>query len=135
MILGWLTNTAKIVGDVIDAVGSNPLPPGEAAQTLVAKFTVGNLRSLVTVAKGLPLSQIETLLEGKGSVDDAIDVTEEMVALIAAAFPGAIPEAALIEMGLEVAKTVYDVARTSGIHIEPGTPPWYQPGPSPWRGR
>ena len=134
-MFGWLTNTAKVVGGVIDAVGSAPIPAGEAAQPLAAKFTVGNLRSLVTVAKGLPLSQIEALLEGKSGVDGAIDVTEEMVALIAAAFPGSIPEAALIEMGLEVAKTVYDVARTSGIQIQPGTPPWYQPGPAPWRGR
>jgi hypothetical protein len=61
------------------------------------------------MVEAFPLAEAKALLSGQGSVPDALDLTEKAVALFATVDPAAIPEAAVIEVGLEAAGALYPV--------------------------
>ena len=72
-------------------------------------ITYGGLTSLVSLVKAFPLAEAEALLEGEGTVSDALDITEKALALVSLADPELIPEAGAIELGLAAAKVFYPV--------------------------
>ena len=108
------------VGKVIDVFGATAPTATEAASNVVGKITVSDLRGALSVAKALPYSELEALLTGQGTVDQAFDVTEQVISLIATTFPPAIPQAAMIEMVLKLANAGYDFAKARGFTISPG---------------
>lgn len=116
----FLDEVVADVGKVIDVFGKAPLTPTEAAATVAGKITVSDLRGALSVAKALPYSELEALLTGQGTVDQAFDVTEQVVSLIATTFPPAIPQAVMIQMVLKLANAGYDLARARGVTISPG---------------
>lgn len=110
----------KDVGEIIDVLGASPPSATAAAANVVGKITVADLRGALSVAKALPYSELEALLTGQGTVDQAFDVTEQVVSLIATTFPPALPQAAMIEMVLKLANAGFDFARARGVTISPG---------------
>ena len=99
-----------------------------AAPQPSSDLTLAHFTALAKLIGALPVADLVTLIDGRGTVDGAFALAEQAARIVAAAFPPAAITADEVEFGLEALGFVCDAARLGA------TPFRLSPGQNPIRG-
>ena len=84
--------------------------------------TPAALGALAKIVEGFPLADFLAILNGTATVDTDLDLAEQVVGLVAIAFPPGASAAGEVGIALQALKFLLDAAGTGGSPVTGGQP-------------
>jgi len=100
-------------------------------------LTPANLGALAKIVQGFPTGDFLAIVNGTATVDSDLDLAQQVLGLVAAAFPPGALVAGEIGIALEALQFLLDAAGAGADPVTGGVPAAFPPGggPGPDRGR